>query len=230
MCLHPFSLFSLADPLDDDPSPCAVVCLIGLAPFRLLYFFLSPRLRYRPTDRCKRAIFPLPISFLSRPLDSSRETSLALKISSSPHESAFSFGPRPRIPLYLSNSRLILLRISPFTVNCPNFIVVVENGPGALSRNYTRRGEGILERILEGHQETSRLLTVKRLDRPRYWTCRRLRTRRVPSTVAAQPGSTMIIISSANLVKHKGDLKITNGETRNVLFVAYGPGLMYMVG
>jgi hypothetical protein len=43
-CLFSFSHLSLwLTPFDDGPSPCAVVRLTGLAPFRLLSFSLYPR-------------------------------------------------------------------------------------------------------------------------------------------------------------------------------------------
>jgi hypothetical protein len=59
-----FSL-SLADPFDDDPSPCAIICLTGLVFSFPLSSSPSPRPRYRQPNRCNQAVF-LPLT--QRPL------------------------------------------------------------------------------------------------------------------------------------------------------------------
>jgi hypothetical protein len=108
-------LFSLWLTLPTMIRACVLSFVLSVSCPSIFSTSLSPRVfRYRPTNRCKRAIFPFPISFLSRPLDSSRETSLALKISSS-HTSLHFPSGRVLVFIYLSNSQLILLRISPFT-------------------------------------------------------------------------------------------------------------------
>jgi hypothetical protein len=97
-----FSL-SLADPFDDDPSPCAIICLTGL----IFSFPLSssplPHPHYHQPNRCNQAIFLHPIRLL--PSISFKNHRPAFPISlDCRHDQAFLLHNDPLSSLHLKSS------------------------------------------------------------------------------------------------------------------------------